>query len=282
MSEHTPSMHDPAAAQAAAEGRAIHRTTIGAAILEWRRTARIDLVLLGFVVLFGGYLRFTHNNWDASSGPWVPSNVAAQSGHLHPDERFLTQISVDTKPPSSIANYFDTDTSPLNPYNIEHGNGQKQKTFVYGTLPLFVNKVVASHLHVLSLGQADDWNDYDHYNRSGRLLSAMFDTATILLIFLLGRQLMNRNVGLLAAFLYALSAFPIQNAHFFVVDPFVAFFATFTILFAVRAAQHGGWHNFAVAGIGAGLAAACKITAISLFPVVLLGIGVFAWGGSGP
>ncbi len=282
MSEHTPSMHDPAAAQAAAEGRAIHRTTIGAAILEWRRTARIDLVLLGFVVLFGGYLRFTHNNWDASSGPWVPSNVAAQSGHLHPDERFLTQISVDTKPPSSIANYFDTDTSPLNPYNIEHGNGQKQKTFVYGTLPLFVNKVVASHLHVLSLGQADDWNDYDHYNRSGRLLSAMFDTATILLIFLLGRQLMNRNVGLLAAFLYALSAFPIQNAHFFVVDPFVAFFATFTILFAVRAAQHGGWHNFAVAGIGAGLAAACKITAISLFPVVLLGIGVFAWRGIGP
>jgi YYY domain-containing protein len=282
MSEQIPPMHDPASTHVVAEGRATSRSMFGEAIQAWLRTARIDLVLLGFVLLFGGYLRFTHNNWDASSGPWAPSSVVAQSGHLHPDERFLTQISVDTKPPSSVANYFDTDTSPLNPYNIDHGNGQKQPTFVYGTLPLFMNKLVASHLHVLSLGQADNWNNYDHYNRSGRLLSALFDTTTILLIFLLGRQLMNRNVGLLAAFLYALSAFPIQNAHFFVVDPFVTFFATFTILFAVRAAQRGGSHNFAIAGMGAGLAAACKITAISLFPVVVLGIGVFAWRGIGP
>ena len=48
--------------------------------------------------------------------------------------------------PSSIANYFDTDTSKLNPYNIDKGNGQKQPTFVYGTLPLFTNKVLAEWL----------------------------------------------------------------------------------------------------------------------------------------
>ncbi len=282
MSEQNPPMHDPAATQAAATGRALPRYRFNAGAMEWSQTTVLRLAILAVILVFGGYLRFSHNNWDASGGPWTPSNVDAPSGHLHPDERFLTQVSQDTRAPSSILNYFDTDTSGLNPYNIDKGNGQKQSNFVYGTLPLFMNKALASHLHVLSLWQADNWDNYEHYNRSGRLLSALFDTGTILLVFFLGRQLMNRDVGLLAAFLYALSAFPIQNAHFFVVDPFVAFFATLTVLFAVRAAQKGGWDNFAIAGAAAGLAAACKITAISLFPVVLLGIGVFAWKGVRP
>src|SRR6185295_13283816 len=77
-------------------------------------------------------LRWTHNNWD-------------ENAHLHPDERFLTQISGDTRAPSSILNYFDTDTSAANPYNIKRPDGGTQPTFVYGTLPLFINKFVASH-----------------------------------------------------------------------------------------------------------------------------------------
>ncbi len=282
MSEQYPPMDDPAATQSVVARRELPRFRFNAPAIELSRAALLSAAVLAVIVIFGGYLRFSHNNWDASGGPWTPSGVHVLSGHLHPDERFITQISTDTRAPSSIANYFDTDTSKLNPYNIDRGNGQKQTTFVYGTLPLFANKFLASHMRVLSLWQADNWDNYEHYNRSGRLLSALVDTGTILLVFFLGRQLLNRDAGLLGAFLYALSAFPIQNAHFFVVDPYVAFFATLCVLFAVRAAQRGGWRNFAIAGAAAGLAAACKITAVSLFPVVLLGIGVFAWKGIHP
>ncbi|HZP56618.1 MAG TPA: DUF2298 domain-containing protein [Dehalococcoidia bacterium] len=234
---------------------------------DWARV--LTLAVLVGILAFGAYLRLTHVNWD--------DNGAGVSGHLHPDERFLTQIGTGIRGPSSVFNYFDTDHSGLNPYNITNGDGSKQSTFVYGTLPLFANKFVASHLHVLTLGMAHDRDTYDQFNLVGRALSGVFDVGTILLIFLIGRQLMNRNAGLLGAFLYALSPFAIQNAHFFVVDPFVAFFAAFTLLFAIRSATYGRWRDFAIAGAGAGLAAACKITAISLLPVVVLAVGIAVW-----
>ena len=269
MSEQTSPLHDASSAIDALEAkprapRALPRVDAGALLAG--RTRILTVAAMIGILLIAGFLRLNHVNWDANA-------------HLHPDERFLTQISNDTHGPSSIANYFDTDTSAANPYNIKGG---KQTTFVYGTLPLFLNKLVASKLNLLSLGYFDDYDNYDHYNRSGRALSGLFDLGTVLLVFLIGRQLKNRQVGLLAAFLYALSAFPIQNAHFFVVDPFVAFFAAFTLLFAIRSAQHGRWRDFLLAGAGAGLAAACKITAVSLLPVVVLSVGVYCWTGVHP
>jgi len=297
-------MHDLAATTAAA-GIAPPPAQAGAARDRSRTVAIAALVL---IVALAAWLRFTHINWDASSGPWDPNQSSANSGHLHPDERFLTQISTGTRGASSPANYFDTDTSGLNPYNITNGDGGKQNSFVYGTLPLFANKFLALHANTpydavdaVTFGHADALNsvigaltlhkialpahnfaDYDGYNLSGRWLSALVDVGTVVLIFAFGVQLANRRVGLLAAFLYAVTAFAIQNAHFFVVDPYVTFFATFTVLFSVRSARHGGWRNYAVAGLGAGLAAACKITAISLFPVAMLGVGVYSWGGIKP
>ncbi|HEU5478219.1 MAG TPA: glycosyltransferase family 39 protein, partial [Candidatus Tumulicola sp.] len=234
---------------------------------DWTR-ALVAATLVA-IVLFGGYLRLTHLNWD--------SNGNGISGHLHPDERFLTQIAGDTRAPSSIANYFDTKTSALNPYNITHPDGSKQTDFVYGTLPLFMNKFVASHLHVLSLGMLSNYDDYDGYNLAGRGLSAVIDIATIVFVFLLARELVDRRAGLLAAFLYALAPFAIQNAHFFIVDPYVAFFATASLLFAVRVAKYGYRRDMALAGVAAGLATACKITAVSMLPVIVLAIGVYCW-----
>ncbi len=275
MSEQTSPLHDPTGARTVPFGRRGEQFHLGEALRELARP--ISIAIFVAIIALGGYLRLTHVNWDDNDGPWNSNGkVAAVSGHLHPDERFLTQMADGTKAPSSILNYFDTDTSALNPYNINN-NGQKQSTYVYGDLPLFMNKFFASHMHVLTLGALPNYDNYDHYNRAGRVLSALFDIATIAVIFLLGRELMNRYVGLLAAFLYAVSAFPIQNAHFFVVDPFVAFFATVAILFAVRSAKHGRLRDMALAGTAAGLAAACKITAISLLPVIVLAIGVYAW-----
>ncbi|HEX5478400.1 MAG TPA: DUF2298 domain-containing protein, partial [Dehalococcoidia bacterium] len=268
MSEQSSPLSDPApAGRADTARRALALPRPFGLTADWARIA-FAVALVG-VVIFGGYLRFTHVNWDSNG-----NNI---SGHLHPDERFLTQISTDTHAPSSVFNYFDTRTSGLNPYNITHPDGSKQTTFVYGTLPLFMNKVVASNLHTLTLGAVSNYDDYDGYNISGRFLSAVFDMGTLLLVFLLAKELMNRYAALLAALLYASTAFAIQNAHFFVVDPFVAFFATATIYFAVRSARYGHRRDFALAGMSAGLAAACKITAVSLLPVIVLAIGIYDW-----
>ncbi|HYM15571.1 MAG TPA: DUF2298 domain-containing protein [Dehalococcoidia bacterium] len=294
MSEQTSPLHDQAVTRVTVAGRALPRLRLNPAAIELSRT--VTAVALFAILLLGGFLRLTDVNWDASSGPWNTSGAPAISGHLHPDERFLTQIATDTRAPSSIANYFDSTRSPLNPYNIQHPDGSRQTTFVYGTLPLFLTKFAARYaalpsdvVHTLTFGAVSagpltthSWDNYDQFNLVGRVLSALFDLGTIVAIFFIGWRLASRGVGLLAAFLYAVAAFPIQNAHFFIVDPFMTFFATVAILFAVRAAQDGGRMNVAIAGAAAGLGAACKVTAISLFPVIVLAIGVHEWPGIKP
>src|SRR6476659_5047717 len=99
MSEQTSPLHDPAATPVATTGRAAPRISFDAITSDWARA--ITIALLAGVLILAGYLRLTHNNWDASTGPWDNSDAPTTSGHLHPDERFLTQISEDTKAPSS-------------------------------------------------------------------------------------------------------------------------------------------------------------------------------------
>ena len=81
-------------------------------------------LLLALALLVGAWFRFTGLDWDAGT-------------HLHPDERHITITTAQIQWPESIAQYFDTETSPLNPYNQGIGS------FVYGTLPMFVTKAAA-------------------------------------------------------------------------------------------------------------------------------------------
>jgi YYY domain-containing protein len=164
--------------------------------------------------------------------------------------------------PSSLGQYFDTDSSPLNPYN------QDTPSFVYGTLPIFLNKIVSEAL---------DKPSYDDTHLVGRGLAAFFDAGTVLLIFLIGRRLYGSKAGLLAALLLATAAFPIQHAHFFVVDPFLTFFTTLTLYFCVRIAQEGGTWNYALAGLALGFATASKVTGVAITPVIGLAALIHHW-----
>ncbi|MEX0749861.1 MAG: DUF2298 domain-containing protein, partial [Dehalococcoidia bacterium] len=307
MSEQTSPLHhdSSSAAPAQASPRFLPQIGIATASIDWARVLAIATLVA--ILALASFLRFTHINWDSPG-------AGTSSGHLHPDERFLAQITNDTSFPSSPANYFDTETSGLNPYNIERANGERQTTFVYGTLPLFITKTVGEWLDEDQRTNSDGetvytspWHakvvrgaisavGFDLERDGGRLifdggyeghlvgrvLAGLFDLGTIVFIFLIGRRLMNTNTGLLASFLYAVAPFPIQNTHFYIVDPYVTFFATLTVYYAIRSALDGGYRNFAIAGAGAGLAAACKITAVSLLPVVVLAIGVYAWPGIKP
>ena len=77
--------------------------------------------------------------------------------------------------------------------------------------------------------------EYGEIHKVGRAWSALFDIASLVLVFLIGRRLYGRRVGLLAALFLAGSVLPIQLAHFFTVDSITAFFTLLTIYWAVRA-----------------------------------------------
>ncbi|MGE0601824.1 MAG: DUF2298 domain-containing protein [Dehalococcoidia bacterium] len=238
-----------------------------AALLEFEGAlsfARLWPLALIAIVILGGAIRFHGLGWDQPEGASAPLQ-------MHPDERFLSLVSDRLDWPDSVGGYFDTENSPLNPYN----DGQTN-SYVYGTFPLFLVKAVAT---MAGDDPSGPGNSYEHTVEWGRRVTAAFDTATILLVFLLGSSVFNRKIGVLAALLYALSVLPTQLAHFWTMDPYLAFFGTLTVLLSVRWVRAGegpAWGYAAGIGIALGLAGACKVNAavFAVAPVLALGLRI--------
>src|SRR3989304_4514669 len=94
----------------------------------------------------------------------------------------------------------------------------------------------------------------------GRGLSAVFDVGTILLVFLLGRRLYGRGVGLLGAAFVAFTVLNIQLSHFYTVDVILTFLVVGCLLFLVRVMEKGALGASALAGLFLGLALATKVS----------------------
>ena len=112
---------------------------------------------------------------------------------------------------------------------------------------------------------------YDEIHLVGRVLSALFDLASVLLLFFLARRLFDWRVGLVASFLLALTALNIQGSHYFSVDTFLTFFVLLTIWFTLDVAEGKGWSAYLGLGISMGLTLSCKVSVFLLVAVVALG-----------
>ncbi len=197
-----------------------------------------------FIAIFslGAYFRFVGNNWDDGQ-------------HLHPDERFLTMVATSMKWPLSIQQFFNTDTSTLNPHNVGHG------FYVYGTMPVILVKAIAE-----GIGKGG----YNNLNLVGRAVSGVFDLGTLLLVFGITHIVSQSiSVSLFAMFLYASAVLPIQLSHFYTTDPALVFFSTASVYLMLK-------KRFGVLlGSFLGLAVASKISAVLLFPVMCLSVLFF-------
>lgn len=230
-----------------------------------------EVLLLAGILLLGAYLRFYNINWD-------------ENFHLHPDERFLTMVETSLVPVGSIREYFNTATSSLNPHNILDSDGNSVfPFFVYGTFPIILVRYFAEWLGMTG---------YNEVHILGRYFSGIFDLGTVLVVFLIAKELFQKKwLPYLAALFYTCAILPIQISHFFIVDNFATFFSALALFYAVRVqkyeekeiAVHNGrdpfitdWKGFkyfAFFGLALGLAAASKINTLvlaALLPIAVL------------
>lgn len=202
------------------------------------------LVLAGIVII-GFLIRIWGLNWDSGQ-------------HLHPDERFLTMVAVSLSWPEKFTDYFSTSISTLNPQNVGHN------FYVYGTWPVILVKAVAEIVGKES---------YAQLVVVGRVLSAFFDAAVILLVAAIARNMTGSNKsGLLTASVYSLSVLPIQHSHYFTVDSFTVFCGVFFFYFTIKQVLSGKI-NYAFslgAGFAAGMAFSGKLSSIVIVPIYIL------------
>ena len=228
--------------------------------------------------------------------------------HLHPDERFLTQVvsslggdlNLNGKPDGAVlletcrqrypnengrgtylnGGYFDAQCSSLNPNNVGFG------LYVYGTLPLFIADVVSDRYSEIRY-QVDTyfaqqngidappaysstiWSGYSGAHLVWRGLNAIADGLVILFIFMIGSRLHNRWVGLFAAAFYAAFPLAIQKAHFATVNSMANLFGVIALYYATRIFDKGELGDY----IGFGLAFGCALSSrINLAPLVVLAL----------
>jgi hypothetical protein len=225
-----------------------------------------ETLALVLILLVAAALRLYGLNWDG--GHW-----------LHPDERQIYFIVLRLDWPGSLAEAL-TLASPLNP-----------RFFAYGSLPLYLLKLVAALLQPL-------WpalRDPDNLHLAGRPLAILFDLGTVYLTYRLARILWRplsraaappadsvtarRRGGdwpaLLAAAFTGLAVLHVQLAHFYTADPLLTFFVLLTLYLAAGVARAGGGGRGGGArrrqialGIALGLALATKISAAPLLFVL--------------
>lgn len=256
------------------------------AMEKWLRSG-----LLGLVLLLAASLRLTGLDWDAYR-------------HYHPDERYIAWVATTVEWPTSWRTAFDPARSSFNPYYWPPGAESTgivvpqdtQRRFAYGHLPLYLG-VAATRLAegvgpvlapLLPPGwvltrdvlNGADMVEFRHLTAVARALTALFDVATVLVLFLLGRLLFNQWVGLLAAAFLALNVMHLQLAHFFTSDPYLTFFVVTAVYFMVRGVRKAGTQGGSGAGgqlllaaVFVGLAVGSKFSAVLLF----LPLGLAFW-----
>ncbi len=231
--------------------------------LSWES---LSIFLLLLTLVLGAYFRYVGLDWD-------------NSYHLHPDERFLTDLGSQLRTTSDPLVYLTTSESPLNPYNVG------KNFYVYGNFPMTVTRYVAEWVTGFCANFESlchhTYDAYDGIHLVGRALSGAVDLLSVLLLFFIGRRLYDWRVGLLAAFLQTAAVMPIQQSHFFTMDNWAAALTTLSIYFAVRAAGFGEekvrwelrWWVFF--GISLGLAVASRINMAPL--ALVINISAVIW-----
>jgi hypothetical protein len=113
--------------------------------------------------------------------------------------------------------------------------------------------------------------DYNNITLVGRIVSALLDSGIIFLVYKITHKIFNEKTAILAALLYSISVLPIQLAHFFAVDTFLAFFLALAFYLMTCLIIKPKPFIALVLGISFGLSIASKISALLFMPIIVLG-----------
>ncbi|MCW3094745.1 MAG: 4-amino-4-deoxy-L-arabinose transferase and related glycosyltransferase of family [Chthonomonadaceae bacterium] len=216
---------------------------------DWRgmdRRDKVALALLLLVVALGMGLRFRGITWS------LP-DLRHPTATYHPDER----VNLNAAMQADIAHgQFDIKFYNYGTFYFYLVNLAQTIGAGYGVIPKFPAADAPPDAQL-----AGEAATNASLFLAGRIVSALLGTATLPVLYALGRRMYGRKAGLLAALLYGVAPLAVLHAHFLTVDVTATFFVTLTLLWSARLLASPTWSNYALAAVWAGLATATKYNA---------------------
>jgi len=248
-------------------GSSVERASEAQAQLPSRRgtpTAPLLIVLLA-VALWLRLLGPSGHGFDWGDGQFT-----------HPDELYVGNV-ISSLNFGGLGDLFNSDSAwnpavavhlndpPFNGHPVHGRDG-----FNYGSLPLYL-VFIFQHLLQWLARFVPWWSQWKFTPPilAGRMLSAIFDTITIYITYMIGTRLAGRWTGLLAATLATFVPLSIQLAHFTTVDTILTTFATGCVLACIDLLTHGRWRDYALVGVWLAASLATKASGVALLLLVL-------------
>ena len=220
-------------------------------------------LLLAALLLAALSLRLYGIDWDDGHG----FHPDARSFYLRADAMFrilalapgyeyaapLSQWPDMTPGLPGIATALSAARSPLNPH-----------WFPLGSILIYALVLIRSAAEPFT-----DWGAMD-LRFAGRALAALADTASVAMLFVIGRRMYGLRTGLLAAALTALAVIHIQHAHFYRPEPFTVLASLASLWAMLRLIDARRRRDAVLLGVMVGLAMATKISVAPLILPLLL------------
>jgi 4-amino-4-deoxy-L-arabinose transferase-like glycosyltransferase len=112
----------------------------------------------------------------------------------------------------------------------------------------------------------------------GRFTTAAIGTATVYLVYQIGKEMFNQRVGLLAALLLSFSFLHAEHSHYITPEVPMTFWVALSFLYACRMFQRGETKDYILASLFAGLAFATKYNGFLIFFPVVVAHLLNSWG----
>ncbi len=103
-----------------------------------------------------------------------------------------------------------------------------------------------------------------------RTITAFFGVGNVFLVYLIASKVVNKNAGLIAAFILAFDFRQVTNSHIALPDIYNSFFLLLSVLTSLNLYNHPSRKAYIFAGIAAGLSFSTKFQFFSLAPLVLV------------